>query len=191
MLNLDLLSKIMNLDWNFRGADLIAIGLGIIAISIAIAIFIVQNKSAKKIDELTKDAISISLGRISVSLDVIRESVDSSIGIVNIKSANDEEGQRRVEIVNMMMKSEKKFYLQAIENMTKEADFLKGKIDSLIHTEIESVINLVKKFSANESLSTRFGNFEALRIWNEKGQEIMQKADDLIKNLEERINKIK
>lgn len=181
MLDLNLISEILKLDWNFRGADLIAIGLGTFAIFMTLIIYKIQNKTSKNIERLRKATIAISLGRITTSLDVIRESIDADIELVKIAF---NEGENKIVLANKLMDDNSKFYSLSVENMTKETAFLKGQIEPLTVTEIEFITHLIKQFTTDRIQPNDSGDLEKLQIWYKKGQEVLEKIDEATKEVE-------
>lgn len=171
----------MNNFWHVGFSDYVAWSLGIGAIVIALVIFFRQESVNKKIDAIRKSAIDISLGRIGMSLNVISESFDSNMEITKI-AVGDEE--RKIDVAKLLMKNNMEFYLLAIARMEKESDFLKGKVEPFIHTQIEEAIQLTKNFATDEIPNVEFGILQALQKWDQSGHDITKSLDETVKTIE-------
>ncbi|MDE1876550.1 MAG: hypothetical protein KGH86_06965 [Thaumarchaeota archaeon] len=168
--------------WSLRGFDLVGIGLGVAGIAISIGIFIKQTRTSNNLERLRLATISMSIGRIDSSLEVIRESVESTMELVEIKGGM--EWEERIALAKTMLKNENKFYLQVIENITKEIGFLKGQIDPFILTQVEWILDRVKKFS-NEILSIDYGGIaNTLQAWSDVGNELIKTIKDTTVEIE-------
>ena len=158
-----------------RLGDYVAWAIGVIAIVIAVAIYKRQEKVNKKIDNMKKSTIDLSLGRIGMSLNVTAESFDSNIEIVKIAFGDEE---HKLATAKLLMKNSMKSYLLAIARMEKESDFLKGKIEATLHTEIEQAIQLTKNFATDEIPNVEFGILQALEKWSKNGNDIIKFMDE-------------
>lgn len=168
--------------WDVSFSDYISWGLGITAIIIALSIFLRQETVNKKIEAMKKSATSLSVGRIITSFERIKGIINANMEFTELFP--DMDGERKVVIARKFMADYMKQYCQFVDNIVKENNFLKDKINLIIYTQTEDTIQYIKNYQADELRDAEWGALEALRRWHEFSKNTIQKIDEVLLALE-------
>src|SRR5579863_4621750 len=122
---------------------------GVIAIMITLLIYRTQIKLTGQIDKLRRDAISDSLRRIPTSIYDGKQSISSTLKLVDMIQGTDQE--KFVHVKNIM-KSDHEARILWAEDIVKEGDFIRSNIKPELYSEIQELVYCIKLFANDEVL---------------------------------------
>lgn len=151
---------------------------GIIAIIITLMIYRKQVKLTAQFDKLRKDAISDSLRRIRTILYDGKQSVSSTLKLIDMVKDTDQE---KFAIVKNIMKSDYEARILWADDIMKEGDFIRSSIKPELYNEIQELISHIKLFVNDDVLTVDFGSpSDNLNIWRKKGHTVMEYSEKII-----------
>ncbi len=154
---------------------------GIIAIIITLLIYRKQVKLTSQIDKLRREAISDSLRRIPISLLDGKQSVSSTLKLIDMIHGTDQE---KFEAVKNIMKSDHEARILWAEDITKEKDFIRSNIRPELYTGIQELVYHIKLFVNDEILTVSFGNpSDNLNTWRKNAQIVIEKSEKIISEI--------
>jgi hypothetical protein len=154
---------------------------GVIAIVITLLIYRKQVKLTSQIDKLRREAISDSLRRIPTSLYDGKQSVSSTLKLIDMIQDTDKE---KFEVVKNIMKSDHEARILWAEDITKEGDFIRSSIRPELYNEIQELIYNVKLFVNDEVLTSDSGNpSDNLNLWRKNGHTVIANSEKIISHI--------
>jgi len=154
---------------------------GIIAIIITLLIYRKQVKLTSQIDKLRREAISDSLRRIPISLLDGKQSVSSTVKLIDMIHGTDQE---KFEAVKNIMKSDHEARILWTEDITKEQDFIRSSIRPELYTGIQELVYHIKLFVNDEILTANFGSpTDNLNTWRKNAQIVIERSEKIISDV--------
>ncbi|MHB8602494.1 MAG: hypothetical protein ACYC6W_06430 [Nitrosotalea sp.] len=150
----------------------------IIAIIITLMIYRKQVKLTGQFDKLRKDSISDSLRRIRTILYDGKQSVSSTLKLIDMVKDTDQE---KFAIVKNIMKSDHEARILWADDIMKEGDFIRSSIKPELYNEIQELIYNIKLFANDDILTVDFGSpSDNLNVWRKNGNTVMESSEKII-----------
>lgn len=154
---------------------------GVIAIMITLLIYRTQIKLTGQIDKLRRDAISDSLRRIPISIYDSKQSISSTLKLVDMIQGTDQE---KFADVKNIMKSEREARILWADDITKEADFIRSNIKPELYSEIQELVYCIKLFVNDEVLTTNSGSpSDNLNMWKKNAHAVIENSEKIISHI--------
>lgn len=175
----------MNGFWDIGIADIIAWVVGIIAIIIAVLIYLRQENVNKKIDKLRKSNIQLSLTRIYDQLNQMRELTNMFRGNVN---NNIEFYKKDTDVLRNMLKNNSGVFLYSIKIILEEDEFLRiNPVPADLYADIKECGDRLKIFIDGDYGVVARGIPDTVDNWLRYGERLIERLDQTIKKVAEEL----
>ncbi len=165
-------------DYMGWSISILGVVTGVIAIMITLLIYRKQVKLTSQIDKLRREAISDSLRRIPTSLLDGKQSISSTLKLIDMIQGTDQE---KFAAVKNIMKSDHEARILWAEDITKEQDFIRSSIKPELYTGIQELVYYIKLFVNDEILTADLGSpSDNLNTWRKHAQTVIERSEKII-----------